>query len=163
MRKIRVYADNSVFSGTQDEEFAEASKRFLDCVQRGSFVVLVSQVTLDELARAPEKARQAFAELPTGGVEEVRLDDEVNELAQAYIDAGVLGSRRIADAVQVAAATVARADLMLSWNFRHLVNFKRIQKFRRGERPQGLRTDRNPQPSGDQLWEREPRRLTVSR
>lgn len=42
---------------------------------------------------------------------------------------GVLGSRRVADAVKVAAATVARADLMLSWNFRHLVNFKRIQKF----------------------------------
>jgi len=50
-------------------------------------------------------------------------------LAQAYIDAGILSSSRMADAIHVAAATVARADLILSWNFRHIVNYDRIRKF----------------------------------
>ncbi len=129
MRRPRVYVDNSVFSGTQDEEFAEESLRFFERVREGAYTVLVSETVLRELARAPEGARRVHADLPAGSVEEVPVDDEVMELAQAYIDAGVLGSRRIADATHVAAATVARADLILSWNFKHLVNYNRIRKF----------------------------------
>ena len=96
MRRPRVYVDNSVFSGTQDEEFAEESLRFFERVHEGAYAVLVSEAVLRELARAPEGARRVHADLPAGSVEEVPVDDEVNELAQAYIDAGVLGSRRIA-------------------------------------------------------------------
>ena len=129
MRRIRVYADTSVFGGTQDEEFAEASRRFFERVRGGEYLVLVSQIALDENERAPEKVRQVLADLPPGSVKEIPIDDEVNELAQAYIDAGALAPRRIADATQVAAATVARADLVLSWNFKHLVNYDRIHKF----------------------------------
>ena len=33
------------------------------------------------------------------------------------------------DALHVAAATVARADLILSWNFKHIVNYQRIRRF----------------------------------
>ena len=129
MHRIRVYVDNSVFGGTEDEEFVEASRRFFEGVRGGRYLVLVSRVVLDEIERAPEKVRQVLADLPPDSVKEIPIDDEVNELAQAYIEAGVLGGRRIADATQVAAATVARADLILSWNFKHLVNYDRIRKF----------------------------------
>ncbi len=129
MHRIRVHVDNSVFSGTQDEEFAVESRRFFERVHEGVYAVLVSEAVLRELERAPEGARRVHADLPAGSVAEVPVDDEVNEPAQAYIDTGVLGSRRIADATHVAAATVARADLILSWNFRHLVNYNRIRKF----------------------------------
>lgn len=129
MHRIRVYVDNSVFGGTHDEQFAEASGHFFEWVRQGGCVVLVSRVVLDEIEGAPKEVRQVLADLPAGSTEEVPVDDEVNELAQAYVDAGVVASRRIADATHVAAATVARADLVLSWNFRHLVDFRRIQKF----------------------------------
>ncbi len=129
MHRQRVYVDNSVFGGTEDEEFVEASRRFFERVRGGRYLVLVSRVVLDENERAPEEVRQVLADLPPGSVEEIPIDDEVDALAQAYIHAGVLGSRRIADATQVAAATVARADLILSWNFKHLVNYDRIRKF----------------------------------
>ena len=33
------------------------------------------------------------------------------------------------DKSHVAAATVARADLILSWNFKHIVNYDRIHKY----------------------------------
>ncbi len=42
---------------------------------------------------------------------------------------GALGQASMADALHVAAATVARADIILSWNFKHIVNYARIQKF----------------------------------
>jgi len=129
VRRIRVYVDTSVYGGTQDEEFAKVSERFFDRARRGKYLVLISDITLAELDRAPEKVRQVFADLPDGCVEEIRIDDEVNALAQAYIDVGVLDGSSRADAAHVAAATVARADLVLSWNFRHIVNYERIRGF----------------------------------
>ena len=129
MHPIRAYVDTSVFGGAFDEEFGEASVAFFDRVRRREFVVLVSSVSLDEMAAAPQKVREMFAELSAGHIMEVPVNDEIRELAQAYIEAGVLSERWRDDATHVAAATVARADLIVSWNFRHIVNFDRIRKF----------------------------------
>ncbi len=95
MRRPRVYVDNSVFSGTQDEEFAEESLRFFERVHEGAYAVLVSEAVLRELARAPEGARRVHADLPAGSVEEVPVDDEVNELAQACIADALKGFAQI--------------------------------------------------------------------
>ena len=129
MHRMLVYTDCSVFGGTEDDDFAEASRRFFGLVHKGRYLVLVSQLVLDEVERAPEEVRVVLAGLPPESVLEVPFDGEVTELAQAYVDAGVLGNRHLADALHVAAATVARADLILSWNFRHLVNFDRVRRF----------------------------------
>jgi len=130
-RKIRVYVDTSVFGGTQDEEFREASRRFFEQVKSGRYEVLLSQVTLDELTGAPEAVHQLIAELPEGSLTRLGADVllEARELARAYLEAGILGRASEADASHVAAATVARADLLLSWNFRHIVNLQRIAQF----------------------------------
>ncbi len=129
MRKPRVYVETSVFGGTADEDFATGSRMFFDRVHQGDFVLLISQITLDELTGAPENVQQVLKDLPDDSLVQVANDDEVRALAQAYLDAGVLGSSSIADALHVATATVARADLVLSWNFRHIVNYDRIHKY----------------------------------
>jgi len=129
MRKIRVYVDTSVFGGTQDEEFAEVSQRFFQRVSNGDFIILLSTETLRELVKAPESVRAVWHQLPPESVEETIINEEIAELAQAYIRANVLGAGSQADALQVASATVAGADLILSWNFRHIVNYDRIRGF----------------------------------
>ncbi len=129
MHKIRVYVDTSVFGGVFDDEFEEASKLFFDRVKRGAFVVLVSRLTTDELEDAPEEVARLLAGLSTEQLESVALTDEVNDLAAEYVRAGVLAETCMDDAVHVAAATVVGADLILSWNFRHIVNFDRIRGF----------------------------------
>ncbi len=129
MRRIRVYVDNSVISGTQDEEFAEESRRFFERVREGTYLLLVSDVTYDEVEGAPAGARQVLEDVPEDAIEEIEVDDEVRELAEAYIAAGALTERRMYDALHVAAASVADADLILSWNFEHMVNYERIRKF----------------------------------
>jgi len=48
-----------------------------------------------------------------------------------------LSSARRADATHIAAASVARADLILSWNFQHIVNFERIHRFQGHQSPNG--------------------------
>ena len=74
---------------------------------------------------------QLFINLPRGNVLKVpaNIEDEARELADAYIAAGILGKASRSDAMHVAVATVARADLILSWNFKHTVNYERINEF----------------------------------
>ncbi len=129
MHTIRVYADTSVFGGAEDSQFAEASRRFFQRVRAGELVLILSASTIEELEPAPQPVRQLLEDLPVDCVEQVATDDEVAALAQAYIDAGALGAASRMDALHVAAATVARADLILSWNFKHIVNYNRIRKF----------------------------------
>jgi len=59
----------------------------------------------------------------------VSVDPEVEALADAYVLARVIGQASRADAIHVAAATFAEADMILSWNFKHIVNFNRIGKY----------------------------------
>lgn len=129
MHRLRMYIDTSVFGGTCDEQFLTPSQRFFDQVTKGRYVVLVSTITFGELQGAPDRVREIIERLPVGAVEEIPVDVEVRGLAEAYIAAGALGPTMENDALHVAAATVARADAVISWNFKHIVNFDRILKF----------------------------------
>ena len=129
MHKIRVYVDTSVFGGMQDEEFAGATKAFFEGVDQGKFVLLISEETIRELLDAPEAVRSFWEGLSNEALERVVIDNEVKDLAEKYIEAGVLGPASASDALHVAMASVARADLVLSWNFKHIVNFSRIKGF----------------------------------
>ncbi len=129
MHRIRVYVDTSVFGGVYDDEFAEASKRFFDRVKKGEYLVMLSSITTGELTGAPEKVRQVLESVPGGSLVEIPDSEEAQDLAEAYIAAGAAGRASRDDAFHVATATVAGADLVLSWNFRHIVNYERIRKF----------------------------------
>jgi predicted nucleic acid-binding protein len=126
---MRVYADTSVFGGLFDEEFAEPSRRFFDRVRRGEFTLVVSTQVLRELSGAPQGVRDEFDAIPESSLETVPISRAVEALADAYLTAGVLGSARRADALHVAAASVTGADLIVSWNFRHIVNYRRIGRY----------------------------------
>ena len=129
MHRIRVYVDTSVFGGTQDDEFVLASTSFFDQVRLGAYVVLLSDETQRELTDSPTAVQGVWLDLPPDSVELIGLDDEARSLADEYVDSGVVGGASIGDALHVAAATVAGADLILSWNFRHIVNYNRIRGF----------------------------------
>ncbi|MCD4726124.1 MAG: PIN domain-containing protein [Pirellulales bacterium] len=129
MHRLRVYVDTSVIGGVFDEQFSASSRRFFEEVKQKRYAILISAITYDEMVTAPDRVRQIFESLPADAVEEISIDSEVRELAAAYIAANILGPKMENDALHVAAATVARADMILSWNFRHMVNFNRILKF----------------------------------
>ena len=73
--------------------------------------------------------RQFFAEVTAEFVELVELTQEMEELADAYVQAEVVSPRFRDDARHVAAAVVSRARALISWNFRHLVNLRREDAF----------------------------------
>jgi hypothetical protein len=62
-------------------------------------------------------------------LEEVTFDAEASELAQRYLAAGVIGAPHLADARHIATATIKRVDVLVSWNFKHIVNLDRIHGY----------------------------------
>lgn len=127
--KLRIYTDTSVLGGCEDEEFAEHSVRLMEGFVEGQRVLVLSSLTVQELAGAPAKVRSRLSSVPEAHMEMRQLDAEASELAEAYIAAGVLSGTMRADAQHIAIATVARVDVLVSWNFRHIVNLQRIHGY----------------------------------
>jgi predicted nucleic acid-binding protein len=126
MKRLRVYADTSVYGGCFDEEFARESLAFFEAVRKGKFRLIVSPTVLAELQRAPLQVRRVLAELSEQAVEMVEIADEVERLRDAYLEAKVLSLEHLADAEHIASASVAEVDFVVSWNFKHIVQFEKI-------------------------------------
>jgi hypothetical protein len=129
MRRLRIYADTSVFGGCFDDEFAEDSKLLFEEIKRGRFVLVVSATTLRELDGAPAEVQALYAALPERYVERIPLGGEISRLRDAYIKAGVVGPSSRADAEHIACASVAEVDLIVSWNFKHIVHFEKVRGY----------------------------------
>ena len=129
VKRPRIYADTSVFGGCFDAKFSVASRQFFREVQAGRFVIVISGVTTRELQEAPEYVREILVQLPEDQIEEIEIDDEATALRDAYLAAGVVGPASAADAEHIAAATIAEVDMVVSWNFKHIVHFDKIRGF----------------------------------
>jgi predicted nucleic acid-binding protein len=128
-RPLRIYIDTSVIGGCLDDEFAKPSEALLAMAARGEVRLLVSEVLTRELGRAPAAVRQVLDRLPAAAMERVTLSPEAERLRDAYLAAGVVDERSATDAHHGALATVARADIIVSWNFKHIVHVERIRGF----------------------------------
>jgi hypothetical protein len=135
---LKVYADTSVFGGVFDDEFAEASSTFFDQVRVGSFELFVSDVTAREIASAPAEVREFFDDL-VWCMKTVSVDEAVLSLRDAYVQSGIVSEKWRDDAAHVAAATIAEADLIVSWNFKHIVHFDKIRLYNEVNVAHGLR------------------------
>ena len=124
-KRIRVYADASVYGGAFDEEFDAASREFFDAVRAGRFQLVASTVVRDELKEAPERVFALFEEMQRVA-EDAGVSEESVRLQQAYLAAGIVGPQWETDALHVALATESQCAVIVSWNFKHIVNFKKI-------------------------------------
>ncbi len=118
----RVYIDTSVFGGYFDKEFEEPTKVFFNKLFENSVKILVSEILELELYRAPDCIRDLFESLPSFLIERVELTEEVKLLSEKYISEKVVGKTSQADCLHIALATINRADVLVSWNFKHIVN-----------------------------------------
>jgi predicted nucleic acid-binding protein len=137
MKRLRVYVDTSVVGGCFDDEFAHDSNRLIEAARLGRLTLLVSVVVANELAGAPAQVADLLEGLPFAAVEDVALTPEVFALRDAYLRARILGSRWADDALHVAAATVHRADAIVSWNFKHIVRLDKMKAYNRVNAAEG--------------------------
>jgi len=127
----RIYTDTSVIGGCEDEEFRVHSRRLMDRFTTGDAHLVLSELVLRELDAAPPAVRDVVTAIPTAHVEIIQFSSEAEALARHYLADGILTVNMFADAQHIAMATVARVDVLVSWNFRHVVNVARIQRVHR--------------------------------
>ena len=125
----RVYIDTSVVGGQFDQEFSADTQPFFAVVTAGKFVVILSDLLEAELARAPQQVRDFLTTLPAAQMERIKLTQDAADLADQYIAAKVVGPTSRADCQHIAMATLAKADVLVSWNFKHIVNLDRIRGY----------------------------------
>ena len=127
MKKLYIYVDASVIGGCEDSEFAEASLALWGLFVDGFYIQVLSEHTLRELGGAPERIRARLLEIPEANQVVLTDTPEAEALAEAYLAHGIVGPGARSDALHVALATIGRVDVMVSWNFKHIVNLGRIR------------------------------------
>ena len=122
MKRLHVYIDSSVIGGCEDSEFSEDSLALWRLFVKGDFVQVLSALTLRELQDAPDEVRSHILEVPEANQSILEDPPEAYDLAEAYLAHGIVGPGSHSDALYVALATIGRVDVLVSWNFRHIVN-----------------------------------------
>ena len=127
--KQRIYFDTSVFGGVFDSEFDESTLQLFERVKLGKIICVYSDLTETELVKAPKHVRDYFKLLPKKYLERVEIDNDILTLATKYIEEKVVGQTSFDDCLHIATATIHKADILASWNFKHIVNVYRIRVY----------------------------------
>ncbi len=124
--KLRIYLDTSVISAFYDGRAPDRQAVTQEFWARlEEFQAATSELTVDELRQCDDASLRAKFEERLSGLELLPVTLEMRELAQAYVQAGIFAPAMLNDGLHVAAAVFSRQDVLVSWNFRHLVNRRR--------------------------------------
>lgn len=125
----RVYIDASVVGGHFDDEFSADTIPFFDRVRKGEIKLIVSDLLEAELLRAPVFVKDLLANISEHHIYRVKLTPDAVALADKYIEGKVVGKTSRADCQHIAIATLCHVDVLVSWNFKHIVNLDRIRGY----------------------------------
>ena len=129
MRIPKIYIDTSVIGGCFDREFAPWSNGLMKDIRLGHFKCVISEIVSAEIEDAPDAVKQKYNEIRALETEELFLSEEVEGLLNAYRKHSILANKFRNDMLHIAFATFARVDILVSWNFRHIVRFDKIRQF----------------------------------
>ena len=122
----RIYIDTSVIGGYFDEEFEDATHKLFDRLEKGEIKFVISELLELELIDAPQHVVELLQKYSADKFERIFLTDEAVKLADNYIIEKVVGKTSLEDCRHIALATINRVDVLASWNFKHIVNLKKI-------------------------------------
>jgi hypothetical protein len=125
----RIYIDTSVIGGYLDKEFQEHSVRLFSDFEDGKLIAVLSDITIGEIKQAPLIVQALLNHPGLKMANHVALDREAIELAEAYLSEGAIDGNHRVDAQHIAIATIDRVDVLTSWNFQHIVKWRRIRAF----------------------------------
>ena len=126
MFRPRIYVDTSVIGGCLDDEFKKYSNQLFEEFISGKKRLVISDIVLFELEGAPDSVRGVLDKVTEDNIEHVFLNEESISLANAYLRECVIAESSLLDARHIAIAAVERVDVLVSWNFKHIVNLNRI-------------------------------------
>lgn len=139
MKKLRVYVDTSVIGGCHDAEFKIWSDALIEDFAHRRYIPVLSDVTAAEINAAPQTVRAVYRDLVTIPAEIIAVNEEALGLVEDYAAQGVLGQRFRNDMLHIALASIAEVDVLVSWNFKHIVRLDKIRLFNAVNLAQGYK------------------------
>jgi len=124
--KISLYLDTSVFGGYYDKIFERDTRFLFSKIEEDKYNIFVSDLTKEELKNAPEKVKNILNCIKFQLIE---VTEECKNLADKYISEKVVGETSRNDCIHIATATINKIDVLVSWNFKHIVNVPRIKNY----------------------------------
>jgi predicted nucleic acid-binding protein len=128
MKTLRIYIDTSVIGGYFDDEFSNDTKLLFEEFKKGTYKLAISDLTEKELLNAPENVKTLLANLNIE-FDLISVTQESIDLANDYLKEKVVGQTNADDCIHIATATINKLDLLISWNFKHIVNVQRIRGY----------------------------------
>jgi hypothetical protein len=123
----RAYIETTIFNRFLDEkrDYVVETRQFFDCIRNGSIDAYTSAYVVDELERAPSpKKEQMLKIIIDYGIKVLNYDDRAQNLADRYINAGILPKRSRVDGIHIAMAALNNMDYIVSLNFKHINKVK---------------------------------------
>lgn len=128
MARLRLYLETSVFSFAVADDVPEGrrvTRELLEEIRRGKHEAYLSNIVLFELNRAREPKRsQLHSVLESVPLGTLVFDDRARQLADRYLQEGIIPRKYQEDAFHIAIASVHGLDAVISWNFKHIVKLK---------------------------------------
>ena len=133
--KQRIYLDTSVISFLKAEDSPEKMHDTVllwDDIKNNTYDVIISDLTIKEIEQCPEPKRTYMLnELRKIEMTVVQIENDVDELSKEFIDAGILKEKSFDDCRHIATAIMVQCNIIISWNFKHIVNDKTIDGIKR--------------------------------
>jgi len=127
IKTLRIYIENSVIGGYFDDEFKEHTRKLFEEFEKRIFIPVISSHVIAELENgAPDHVKDNLRKL---NYLEYTVNDEMLKLAEKYMEQKIVSENYYSDALHIAVATVIGVDVLVSWNFKHIVNLDKIKSF----------------------------------
>ena len=130
MNTVKVYLDTSAISYLDQQEAPERMKETQDVwelFKKGRYEVYISDVAVYEINKCSRQKREILLDyLDQIEYNIIETNENTVSLAEKFIDFGVLKRNSYDDCRHIAAAVLAGCDMIVSWNFKHIVNVKTI-------------------------------------
>lgn len=135
MRKLKIYLDTSVISYLDQEdalEKMEQTRKVWEILQTEKYEVIISDLVLAEINECKEPKKSILKEyLAQINYKRVDITEETEEIANEIIDNGILNSKSFDDCLHIASAILNDCNIIVSWNFKHMVNVDTINGVRK--------------------------------
>lgn len=127
MRK-KYYLDTTILNFAfidDDIEKREITLKFFNQLPLLAEEVYISDEVVREVSRAPEPRKSQLEYL----LREINpsilgVDFETDELANRYIKEEIISERYKSDAIHIAVAVINETEVIVSWNFRHIMKLR---------------------------------------
>jgi predicted nucleic acid-binding protein len=111
------------------QSFNFGQKKLVEQIFEGQYIAVVSDMTLAELEEAPKQVRELADKIISENSEFVTAGELDKDLAEKYVKEKIVTRKFYSDALHIAIATIHKVDVLVSWNFKHIVNLNRIRQY----------------------------------